>query len=78
MSDDEKSFAVDFNGEVIDEFPQPYPYFRKELDARTMADAKRAVKDCRFPHYSAAQEDARAKHSEIARADAQGDWTSTR
>lgn len=58
VSDDEKSFAVDFNGEVIDEFPQPYPYFRKELDARTMADAKRAVKDCRFPHYSAAQEEA--------------------
>lgn len=56
--DDEKSFAVDFNGEVIDEFPQPYPYFRKELDARTMDDAKRAVKDCRFPHYSAAQEEA--------------------
>lgn len=56
--DEEKSLAVDFNGEVIDEFPQPYPYFRKELDARTMDDARRAIKDCRFPHYTAAQEDA--------------------
>ncbi len=56
--DEEKSLAVDFNGEVIDEFPQPYPHFRKELDARTMDDARRAVKDCRFLHYTAAQEDA--------------------
>ena len=55
--DGDTSVAVDFYGTVIDEFPQPYPYFRKELDARTCDDAQRAVKDCRFPHYSVGDEE---------------------
>ena len=54
---EEYSVAVDGNGEVIDEFPQPYHNFRKELEARTMDHAKQVVKDCKFLHYTKEDEE---------------------
>lgn len=46
------SYVVDANGEVIYQFPFPYPEFRKELEIRVGADPQRLLRDNRLPNYA--------------------------
>lgn len=46
------SIAVDPDtGEVVKEFPYPWPWFRKELEARLAKDPARIINDLRIPFY---------------------------
>lgn len=46
------SLAIDpETGEVLQEFPYPWPAFRKELEARTASDPARILKDMKLPFY---------------------------
>ena len=46
------SLAVDeSSGEVLREFPYPWPQFRRELDARLSPDPAKAVRDLKLPFY---------------------------
>lgn len=47
------SVAIDKEtGEVIDKFPFPYPSYRKELEARTMHNAKEVISKLNLPNYT--------------------------
>lgn len=49
---DFSSIAVDPDtGEIIQEFPYPWPQFRKELEARLCKDPARVINDLRLPFY---------------------------
>ena len=50
MAEAEDRFLVDPDtGEVIKEFPYPWPLFRRELEARLSSDPIRAMRDQHFP-----------------------------
>ncbi|MBR5719142.1 MAG: type II CRISPR RNA-guided endonuclease Cas9 [Clostridia bacterium] len=52
--DEDARFVVDPDtGEVVKEFPYPWPRFRQELEARLGSNPKRAVRDQGFPLYLA-------------------------
>ena len=47
-----QSFAVEEStGEILQQFPYPWPQFRQELDARLSSDPTRVVLDRRLPFY---------------------------
>lgn len=49
---DFSSIAVDpETGEVVQEFPYPWPQFRKELEARLAKDPARVINDLKLPFY---------------------------
>lgn len=52
MQEADNRFIVDPDtGEVIKEFPYPWPRFRQELEARLGSDPRRAIRDQGFPVY---------------------------
>lgn len=52
MTEAADRFIVDPDtGEVVKEFPYPWPLFRRELEARLSSNPRRAVWDQRFPVY---------------------------
>lgn len=52
MQAEDRSLAVDpATGEVLREFPYPWPQFRKELEARLSADPARLIREWRLPFY---------------------------
>lgn len=56
---DTGSIAIDSKtGEILRQFPYPWPWFRKELEARLCKDPSRVIADLRLPFYM--EEDAPA------------------
>ena len=52
MQAEDRSFAVDpGTGEVLREFPYPWPLFRKELEARLSRDPARVIQELKIPFY---------------------------
>jgi len=52
MQTESGSLAVDDRtGEVLREFPYPWPLFRKELEARLSRDPARVIQDLKIPFY---------------------------
>lgn len=52
MRTENGSILIDPNtGEIKQEFPYPWPWFRKELEARLSNDPSRAVADLKLPFY---------------------------
>lgn len=59
MSAGEASFVIDKQtGEVIDEFPFPYPNFRRELEIRLSNDPQSILKDVILPNYTPEEQEA--------------------
>jgi len=50
-SEDGRYLVDQFTGEVVKEFPYPWPWFHQELEARLSSDPQRAVRDRNYPLY---------------------------